>query len=100
MNRQQYSQKLKDPRWQKKRLEIMQRDGFKCTCCGDSTSTLNVNHLRYSGDPWEAEDKYLETLCECCHDWRTFFNDYIKGWATVDIQKISLAINRTSPWFG
>ena len=25
-----YVEKLKDPRWQRKRLEIMQRDGFRC----------------------------------------------------------------------
>jgi len=24
-----YSEKLKDPRWQKKRLEVFQRDGFR-----------------------------------------------------------------------
>jgi len=25
-----YSEKLKDPRWQKKRLEILSRDNFTC----------------------------------------------------------------------
>ena len=42
-----YSEKLKDPRWQKKRLEIMDRDNFICQLCGDSETTLNVHHKRY-----------------------------------------------------
>lgn len=62
-----YYESLKDPRWQKRRLEIMQRDGFKCQLCGNDKKTLNVHHLKYNGEPWEAEDKHLITLCEPCH---------------------------------
>jgi hypothetical protein len=63
-----YSEKLKDPRWQKKRLKILERDEFACNDCGDTESTLMVHHLKYAGDPWEIEDKYLITLCEDCHE--------------------------------
>lgn len=63
-----YSQKLKDPRWQKRRLEILNRDGFKCCYCGDAKTELHVHHRRYSGDPWNSEDCDLETLCKDCHD--------------------------------
>lgn len=65
-----YSQKLRDPRWQKKRLEIMQRDNFTCQVCNDSKSTLNVHHCYYEkgADPWEYENGSLITLCESCHD--------------------------------
>jgi 5-methylcytosine-specific restriction endonuclease McrA len=63
-----YSEKLRDPRWQRKRLEIMQRDDFTCTQCGDSKSTLNVHHWKYNGDPWEADDYDLSTVCEACHE--------------------------------
>lgn len=42
-----YKEKLKDPRWQKKRLEIFDRDGWKCVECGDKDSTLNVHHIFY-----------------------------------------------------
>lgn len=65
-----YSEKLKDPRWQRKRLEIMQRDGFKCCECGDTTKTLHVHHsngYRNGLDPWEYADGELQTLCEPCH---------------------------------
>lgn len=63
-----YSEKLKDPRWQKKRLGILERDGWKCWVCSDETTTLHVHHLRYSGEPWEAPDEMLLTLCESCHE--------------------------------
>ena len=62
-----YSEKLRDPRWQRKRLEIMQRDEFACRACGNKENTLNVHHLEYSGNPWDAENDSLVTLCQNCH---------------------------------
>lgn len=63
-----YSEKLQDPRWQKKRLLIMQRDGFKCTKCGDTKTTLHVHHKRYTHeDPWKHLNSDLTTLCANCH---------------------------------
>lgn len=47
MKKEIYSEKLKDPRWQKKRLEILNRDEFACRFCGDNKSTLNVHHISY-----------------------------------------------------
>ena len=65
-----YSEKLKDPRWQKKRLEILNRDKFTCQNCGDETKTLHVHHKLYihGCEPWDYEDKYLLTLCYSCHE--------------------------------
>ena len=64
-----YIQKLRDPRWQKKRLRIFERDGWKCTRCGADDVTLNVHHISYvkDGEPWETPDDLLLTLCEDCH---------------------------------
>jgi hypothetical protein len=61
---------LKDPRWQKKRLEILSRDEFTCQFCRDTESTLHVHHLAYvyGRNPWEYENYYLLTLCESCHE--------------------------------
>lgn len=66
---QNYNDKLKDPRWQRRRLEILSRDNFTCQHCGDPKSTLHVHHLIYLKftDPWEYEDDYLITLCLRCH---------------------------------
>jgi len=65
-----YAQKLRDPRWQKKRLEIMSRDKFTCRSCASTERTLNVHHLFYpkGAEPWECPDESLATLCELCHE--------------------------------
>lgn len=57
-----------DPRWQRLRLEIMQRDKFSCCCCGDDTTTLNVHHKWYDGHPWDVPVHALQTLCRPCHE--------------------------------
>jgi hypothetical protein len=62
-----YAVKLKDPRWQKKRLEIFNRDNFTCRICGDTETTLAVHHLKYQGEPWDAPNEKLITVCEDCH---------------------------------
>lgn len=64
-----YSEKLIDPRWQKKRLEILNRDHFRCRHCQDEKNTLHVHHLKYSKgkEPWEYDDRFLLTICEACH---------------------------------
>lgn len=62
-----YSDKLQDPRWQKMRLRILERDNFKCTLCGDTETTLHVHHEEYRGEPWEADPNKLKTLCKDCH---------------------------------
>ena len=64
-----YSDRLRDPRWQKKRLEILERDEWMCQSCFDSESTLHVHHRRYLQDvePWDYPANLLLTLCESCH---------------------------------
>jgi replicative DNA helicase len=63
-----YGRKLSDPRWQRKRLEIFQRDNWTCQDCGDSETELQVHHKQYKGDPWNAPDDTLVTLCANCHE--------------------------------
>lgn len=69
MSSKSYSDKLQDPRWQKKRLEIMQRDDFTCQLCQDKKTTLNIHHKEYlpNREPWEYEDDSLITYCKYCH---------------------------------
>jgi len=63
-----YSEQLKDPRWQRKRLEILQRDGFACRNCGNKQKELHVHHVVYVKDQalWDY-DQTLMTLCSDCH---------------------------------
>jgi hypothetical protein len=64
-----YQELLKDPRWQKKRLEILGEQEFSCENCGDNKSTLHVHHGTYlkGKKPWEYPDELLHVLCETCH---------------------------------
>ena len=75
-----YSLKLKDPRWQRKRLEILQRDNFQCTCCGDTESEIHVHHsyYEYGKEIWDYEDSTLFTLCSDCHYAHTISQKKIK----------------------
>lgn len=68
-----YVVKLRDPRWQKQRLKILERDRWTCQVCESTTDTLAVHHLYYEGatDPWEYPDEALLTLCEECHSRET-----------------------------
>ena len=64
-----YSEKLRDPRWQKMRLKVMERDGFTCQFCRSTEKTLNVHHKHYDkgAEPWEYAPEVLVTCCEECH---------------------------------
>lgn len=74
-----YSEKLKNPKWQKKRLEILQRDNFRCFNCLDENSTLNVHHDVYLGkEPWDTPSECLTTLCDYCHTFEHELEKYSK----------------------
>ncbi len=64
-----YADKLLDVRWQKKRLYILERDGWACLECGCTDNTLHVHHNKYERgkDPWDYPDDVFETLCDPCH---------------------------------
>lgn len=69
-----YSEKLKSPKWQKKRLEIMQRDNFKCRSCSSVDKQLQIHHIIYINkykNPWDYSNEFLITLCEDCHKYES-----------------------------
>jgi len=92
----QYAEKLKDPRWRARRLEILERDGHACRGCGahdplppepeedgyveedldpPEPVRLEVHHKYYEWgkDPWDYPNNALITLCEMCHDTETAY---------------------------
>ena len=83
-----YQDKLLDPKWQKKKSEILLRDNYKCRSCGSEHITLHAHHIFYieGTDPWDYKDDNLITLCEVCHNTehligntiRTYLIDLIK----------------------
>lgn len=77
-----YAEKLKDPRWQKRRLKTMERDNWCCVRCGNDKETLHVHHKAYSGEPWDAPDDTLETLCQTCHEMKHAEIPF-KPWAEI-----------------
>jgi hypothetical protein len=65
-----YSDLLKDPRWQRLRLKIFERDGWRCRDCGRGDRSLNIHHCIYVRGikPWECDPSLLLTVCEDpCH---------------------------------
>jgi hypothetical protein len=67
-----YSALLQRPEWKRKRMEIMERDGFVCTQCkapGTPENYLQVDHKLYMPGslPWEISNSYLQTVCVKCH---------------------------------
>lgn len=69
MNKEEYIDSFKNPKWQKKRLHILSRDNFTCQMCGEKETPLHVHHFYYKKNckPWEYSDNAMVTLCERCH---------------------------------
>lgn len=100
-----YSELLRDPRWQKKRLEILQRDSWQCQNCDEKDKTLHIHHCYYEHGkmPWEYKSSSLLTLCEECHKAETvnfsntslhpFIQDLASfGLTGSDIEELSISI--------
>lgn len=85
-----YSEKLKHPRWQQKRLRILQRDGFRCLYCHRDEQQLDVHHHVYvrGQDPWEVPDAYLSSLCRDCHEERQELEGKLKTAITLALKGV------------
>lgn len=80
MANQDYAEKLKDPRWQRLKSKVLERDNFTCLTCDGTDRTLHVHHGYYEWglEPWEYPEWSLWTLCDQCHDFATFEYKYLK----------------------
>lgn len=74
-----YYELLRDPRWYRRRAQVIELAGRTCQECGycqddqnQDRLDLNVHHKKYfpGKAPWEYEDDLLICLCEICHDHR------------------------------
>jgi hypothetical protein len=65
-----YWQQLQDPRWQKKRLEILARQFFTCESCGDTETALDVHHKYYKKgvSAWDYPEDAFCCVCKNCHE--------------------------------
>lgn len=63
-----YLEKLQHPKWQKKRLKILERDNWKCIYCDNEEKQLQIHHLKYTEKlPHNEPDINLVTVCCDCH---------------------------------
>jgi hypothetical protein len=86
MKKNDFMDQYKDPRWQKKRLQIMERDKFTCQSCESEERTLNVHHIRYDSKKkvWEYDDFDLITLCDECHKtWHLIYDNKEIHWEYI-----------------
>lgn len=64
-----YKTQYMHPKWQKRRLEMLESVDYQCQSCEDTEKTLHVHHKRYikGRDVWDYPDDDLEVLCADCH---------------------------------
>lgn len=64
-----YSELLRLPQWQRKRLKVMEYAKFRCHICGNKNECLHVHHSYYTRGkkPWQYPDGSLICICETCH---------------------------------
>jgi hypothetical protein len=84
-----YWELLRDPRWQRKRLEVYEAADFSCEWCGESEKTLNAHHTYYlkNRSPWDYPTEHLRCLCEDCHEL-----------ATQGQEQLKLTLGELDPW--
>jgi hypothetical protein len=90
-----YAEKLKDPRWQKIRLKVFERDDWECQACSDRSSPLHVHHLWYEKglDPWDYPTDSLETLCEYCHARETEWKESDDFYMVTFLRRLQLGLD-------
>ncbi len=68
LTKEEYAKALQHPKWQRKRLKIMERDKWRCRDCGNTEAQLHVHHLAYTKRyPWNEDNANLITYCNSCH---------------------------------
>lgn len=97
----------RDPRWQEKRLKIMERAEFKCERCSrEDNATLNVHHSYYESGkkPWEYPDESLRCWCEDCHanfhEFSKYLREIVGQLSFYEPGKGSGSVRRGEPLFG
>lgn len=80
VDRRSYFEKLRDPRWQRRKNEKLIAANYCCEFCGDDRSNLQVHHRWYlkNREPWEYTNEQLEVLCEKHHEMATRIQKLLK----------------------
>ena len=69
INQKSFSNAYSDPRWQKLRLRVFERDNYTCQFCGNTSIQQHAHHKWYRDGllAYQYELKELITLCSICH---------------------------------
>lgn len=80
MQKMTYSEQLRHPNWQRKRLAMLDSADWTCEKCDAKETTLHVHHKQYIKGrmAWEYEPHELLVLCEECHEDEHFLQDELK----------------------
>lgn len=64
-----YGEQLKSSEWYYVKIQILERDCYRCTECRCDTRELHVHHTYYTKGlkAWEYPYSSLVTLCDKCH---------------------------------
>jgi len=85
-----YAEKFKDPRWQKMRLKVFEKAGWRCQNCDPDVEDreLHLHHGYYEWgiEPWDLPEDTLWCLCDECHKR-----------AQKTFSEMKLEIGRTNP---
>lgn len=90
-----YEEKLLDPKWQRKKAEILIRDNYTCRSCGSKDVTLHAHHIFYvpETDPWDYKDEALITYCEICHNTQHLIGNVLQSYLIDLIREKPLMIH-------
>ncbi len=83
-----YQEYLNSPHWQRLRVRILKRDGYKCTQCNE-TKELDVHHLSYDRLGQER-DEDVATLCRRCHNDEYYYQGCIEPTEKMIAKQISV----------
>lgn len=67
MARSEYQAYLRTDEWREKRAACLQRDQWRCRCCGRKGVELHAHHVMYEARREDEGVKHLLTLCAMCH---------------------------------
>lgn len=100
--RKSYADKLKDPRWQKRRLEVLNAANWHCedAGCRRSDNSLEVHHTYYSRglEPWDYPRQALIALCDQCHERRQSIECSIKVSLMQALRDVPIRRLETVAW--
>ncbi|MGZ4955354.1 MAG: HNH endonuclease [Methylobacter sp.] len=102
-----YSEKLRDPRWQRKAKAVKDRANNLCQDCG-SAEPLDAHHCYYTNmrqgfEPWEYPLSALRALCRTCHEARDRTEIRMRAFSAsltqVELDNLRTALDHALYWF-